>query len=90
MDHMRVRVIPVLGTSPSIFGQALASYALCDLADTLYEPEACEKLSKNLKHRMRQHFRNDELRRFGTGEFTDFDDDDFDFIICQVDITKSN
>jgi len=29
VDYLRLRVIPVLGTSPSIFGQALASYVLC-------------------------------------------------------------
>ncbi len=27
----RLRVMPVLGTSPSIFGQAMASYVLCQL-----------------------------------------------------------
>lgn len=32
VDYMRVRVVPVLGTSPSIFGQAMASYVLCQLA----------------------------------------------------------
>jgi tRNA A37 threonylcarbamoyladenosine dehydratase len=32
VDYLRVRVIPVLGTSPSIFGQSLASYVLCKLA----------------------------------------------------------
>ena len=29
---MRLRVIPVLGTSPSMFGQAMSSYVLCSLA----------------------------------------------------------
>lgn len=32
VDYMRVRVVPVLGTSPSIFGQSMASYVLCQLA----------------------------------------------------------
>ena len=32
MDYIRLRVMPVLGTSPSIFGQAMASYVLCTLA----------------------------------------------------------
>eukprot|EP01036_Dinobryon_divergens_P034528 gene34528-44631_t len=32
VDYLRVRVMPVLGTSPSIFGQALASFVLCKLA----------------------------------------------------------
>lgn len=32
---MRLRVVPVLGTSPSIFGHALASYVLCHIAGQL-------------------------------------------------------
>ncbi len=32
VDYVRLRVMPVLGTSPSMFGQAMASYLLCKLA----------------------------------------------------------
>ncbi|RYH06295.1 tRNA threonylcarbamoyladenosine dehydratase [archaeon] len=32
VDYLRLRIMPVLGTSPAIFGQALASYILCSLA----------------------------------------------------------
>lgn len=32
VDYFRIRVMPVLGTSPSIFGQAMASFVLCSLA----------------------------------------------------------
>jgi len=32
VDYLRLRVMPVLGTSPAIFGQAMASYVLCQLA----------------------------------------------------------
>lgn len=31
VEHLRLRVIPVLGTSPAIFGQTMASYVLCQL-----------------------------------------------------------
>jgi hypothetical protein len=36
-----------------------------------YEPEACERISKNLKHKLRQLLRNNEvfLRRHGYNEF---------------------
>lgn len=37
MENFRVRVIPVLGTSPSIFGMALAAWALCYLAGEQHE-----------------------------------------------------
>jgi hypothetical protein len=61
---MRLRVVPVLGTSPSIFGQAMASYVLCSLAGRLYEPTMTETMSKNLKHKMRQALQNNEVWRY--------------------------
>lgn len=84
VDYLRLRVIPVLGTSPSIFGQALASYVLCQLGNKPYEPESCERLSQNLKRKLKQNFRNIELRRFKTSENIDMDDDDIEFIVQQV------
>jgi tRNA A37 threonylcarbamoyladenosine dehydratase len=62
VDYMRIRVVPVLGTSPSIFGQALGSYILCQIAGKAYEPESFERLSKNLRHKMRQSMKNNEVR----------------------------
>jgi hypothetical protein len=32
VDYFRIRVMPVLGTSPAMFGQSMASYILCALA----------------------------------------------------------
>lgn len=61
MDYLRLRVIPVLGTSPSIFGQALASYALCTLGGKPYDPDTGERMSKNLKHKVRQVLKKDEV-----------------------------
>ena len=31
VENFRLRVMPVLGTSPAVFGQAMASYVLCSL-----------------------------------------------------------
>jgi len=84
VDYLRIRVMPVLGTSPSIFGQAMASYVLCCLADKEYIPEACERLSKNLKHKMRQTLQRNEHLRFKTSDDLDIDDDDVEFIVLQV------
>lgn len=84
VDYLRLRIMPVLGTSPAIFGQALASYILCALAGKMYEPEVCERLSKSLKHKLRQTFRNNELKRFGSDEGIDLDDEDVEFIVQQV------
>ena len=32
VDYFRLRIMPVLGTSPAIFGQSMASYVACVLA----------------------------------------------------------
>lgn len=62
MDYLRLRVIPVLGTSPSIFGQAMAAYALCQLSGHVYHYDGGERMSKNLRHKLRQVFKNNEVR----------------------------
>ena len=84
MDYLRVRVMPVLGTSPAIFGQALASKVLCTLAKQEYAGEVCERMSKNLKHKLLQTLRSIEMRRFGSSEQVDIDDEDIEFMIAQV------
>lgn len=61
VDYFRLRVMPVLGTSPSMFGQAMASYVLCKIAGQMYEPEVCERMSKNLKHKIRQVLKTNEV-----------------------------
>jgi tRNA threonylcarbamoyladenosine dehydratase len=61
VDYLRLRVIPVLGTSPSIFGQALASYVLCQLGGKPYEPDGGERMSNNLKHKVKQVLKKVEV-----------------------------
>ena len=84
LDYLRLRVMPVLGTSPAIFGQAMASYVLCDLADRLYLPETCDPMSKNLRHKMLMALRKNELKRFQDTTSLDIDDDDMEFVVHQV------
>jgi hypothetical protein len=84
VDYMRVRVIPVLGTSPSIFGQAMASFALCALAGQPYAPEGVERMSKNLKHKVKQVSKKNEAARFGSERAFDLDDDDVEWVCQQV------
>lgn len=62
VEYLRLRVIPVLGTSPSIFGQAMAAYALCQLSGHVYNYDGGERMSKNLRHKLRQVFKNNEVR----------------------------
>eukprot|EP00598_Pedospumella_elongata_P014016 CAMPEP_0185013890 /NCGR_PEP_ID=MMETSP1098-20130426/99036_1 /TAXON_ID=89044 /ORGANISM="Spumella elongata, Strain CCAP 955/1" /LENGTH=503 /DNA_ID=CAMNT_0027542963 /DNA_START=406 /DNA_END=1917 /DNA_ORIENTATION=- len=84
VDYLRLRVIPVLGTSPSIFGQALASYVLCMIGNKLYEADSGERMSKNLKHKVRQVLKKDETKRFGTEREINLDDEDIEFITQMV------
>lgn len=61
VENMRLRVIPVLGTSPAIFGQSMASYVLTQLGECPYDPETADRLSKNVRNRMRQVLGNNEV-----------------------------
>lgn len=88
VDYLRIRVMPVLGTSPAIFGQAMASKALCALAGQEYNGEVCERMSKSLKHKLLQHLKAIEKRRFGSWEAVDVDDEDIEFIIAQVWVSR--
>ncbi|EWM24448.1 mitochondrion protein [Nannochloropsis gaditana] len=40
LEHMRLRVLPVLGTMPALFGQAMAAFVLCELAGQSLQPVA--------------------------------------------------
>lgn len=62
VDYLRLRIIPVLGTSPSIFGQAMASFILTRIGGKEYEPEACERFSMNLRQKLKQLLKNNEVR----------------------------
>lgn len=84
VEHLRLRVLPVLGTSPAIFGQAMASFALTSLAGLPYSPEPGDRLSKNVKHRVRQKLNATEKRLHGNCEGLDLDEDDLEFIIQQT------
>ena len=84
VDNFRIRVIPVLGTSPAIFGQALAATVLCRLAEFSLDAESTEATSKNFRHKMRQQFEANEMRLHGTREHVNLDDEDLEFVIRQV------
>ena len=84
-DYLRLRIMPVLGTSPAIFGQAMASFVLCNMAGKEYIPEACERLSKNLKHKLKEMLKRNEIDRGGSGGLDiNIDDDDVEFIVQLV------
>ena len=48
MPNFRVRVIPVLGTIPAIFGMAMASFAATELAGLPIVPQPVPEVSRNV------------------------------------------
>lgn len=60
VDNMRIRVLPVLGTMPAIMGQSLAAMALCELGGKPFSPMSGERVGRNVRHKMFQHFKNRE------------------------------
>lgn len=62
VDNMRIRVIPVLGTMPAIMGQSLAGLALCEIGGKPFSPMSGERIGRNIRHRLFQHFKNREKK----------------------------
>jgi tRNA threonylcarbamoyladenosine dehydratase len=68
VDHMRIRVLPVLGTMPAIMGQALATMALTEIGGgggMSFQPVTGERVGKNVRNKLWQHAksREDKLTR---------------------------
>lgn len=53
--NLRLGVMPVLGTMPAIFGDAMAAFVLCELAEQPILPTPVEGLGRHIKHRYRFH-----------------------------------
>ena len=48
MEKFRIRIIPVLGTMPTIMGNALAAYILCELAQQPIRPKETQEMKPKL------------------------------------------
>ncbi len=48
VPNFRVRVMPVLGTMPAIFGMAMAARVITQLADKPFLPNPCPSIKRNL------------------------------------------
>jgi tRNA A37 threonylcarbamoyladenosine dehydratase len=84
-DYLRLRVMPVLGTSPSVFGQSMAAYVLCSLSEVAhFEPDSCERMSKNLKMKLLKLLSKSEKKRFSAERDVDLDDEDLEFAVQTV------
>jgi tRNA threonylcarbamoyladenosine dehydratase len=62
VDGMRIRVIPVLGTMPAVMGQTLAAMTLCELGNKPFSPVTGERVGRNVRNRIFQHFKRREYK----------------------------
>lgn len=69
IEGMRIRILPVLGTTPSIMGQALAAYALTECGGKpLAQPVTGERVGKNVRNKLYQKL---EHREQGIAQYYD-------------------
>lgn len=76
VPNFRVRTIPVLGTTPAIFGMAAASYILCELAKAPFESEPIIQLTGAQYDRAYQRLLDREEQRYGSTDGVAVDRDD--------------
>lgn len=66
MPGFRVRIIPVLGTIPAIFGQVMASYVITQLAGLKVQTEAVVNLDVDHYEMLHQRLIEHEESLYGT------------------------
>ena len=64
VEHFRVRVMPVLGTVPALFGMSAASYVLCELGGKKFEPLASRKMSSKTIRKVRDRLKKHEYEKY--------------------------
>ncbi len=87
IENMRVRVMPVLGTVPALFGLAAASFVLCELSKTkAFEPLATRKVSLKTIRKVRERLRRREVDVYGVDrdEPLNVSEDDVAFVLEHV------
>jgi len=62
IDGMRIRIVPVLGTTPAIFGQALAATALTRIGGKPFQPVTGERVGRNVRNKTYQRLKTREDR----------------------------
>ena len=68
VENMRVRVMPVLGTIPALFGMAAASFVLCELGQKQFTPLASRKMSSKTVRKVRDRLKRHEYIVHGVDE----------------------
>jgi hypothetical protein len=65
IPNFRIRTIPVLGTSPALFGMAAASWILCQLAQQPFFPEPVWRVRRGQYETILENLTDDEYARCG-------------------------
>jgi hypothetical protein len=85
VPNFRVRIIPVLGTLPAIFGLAAASHVLCALAGQPFQPEPVFRLLEAQYQTQLQRLTEREELVYGNAEGPAVDLDDVrTFSACKL------
>ncbi|KAG9398506.1 hypothetical protein AC1031_014288 [Aphanomyces cochlioides] len=83
VENFRIRVIPVLGTMPAMFGQSMAAYVLTEIAGSPINPENVAKLGRDQRNKYYQRLQQRE-KDAGFDQKIAVDKDDMDFIYQEV------
>lgn len=65
IPNFRIRTIPVLGTSPALFGMAAASWILCKLAQQPYFPEPVFQMKRGQYETILESLQADDVALLG-------------------------
>ncbi|KUF91692.1 Vacuolar-sorting protein SNF7 [Phytophthora nicotianae] len=84
VENFRIRVIPVLGTMPALFGQSMAAYVLCDLAGKKINPEAVARLSRDQRNKLYQKLQQREHVLFHEGHKIELEKDEIEFVYQEI------
>jgi tRNA A37 threonylcarbamoyladenosine dehydratase len=84
VPNFRVRIIPVLGTTPAVFGQAAAAHVLCRLAGAPFDGEPLALYTSAQYSRAEDRLADRERRRFGTTEGVSVDHDDVVYLMREL------
>ncbi|KAG0518421.1 hypothetical protein BDA96_09G173700 [Sorghum bicolor] len=80
----RVRIIPVLGTIPAIFGQVMASYVITQLAGLDFQTEPVVNLDLDHYRILHQRLIEHEERMYGTAEQVLVDSEEVMYIVKEL------
>lgn len=84
IPNFRIRTIPVLGTTPAIFGLAAASYILCQLAGQPYAPEPHFRVHPKQFAGIHQSLFEREELRFGSAEGVGVDAEEVEVLVKEL------